>query len=117
MQLVFFRLHLVLHACTTRFDVMSTTQKILGTKHALSLVALMSTSARRTGKTSLRRLADNSHWRVTAGAQPPRRARAHLFLASQDAGGKTNAAGAFHPVARGTLASPRRLAQTGRQLE
>ena len=36
MQLVFFRPHLVLHACAARFDVMGTAQKILGTKHALN---------------------------------------------------------------------------------
>ena len=30
-QLVFFRLHLVLHACAARFDVMGTAQKFLGT--------------------------------------------------------------------------------------
>ena len=37
MQLVFFRLYLVLHACAARFDVMGTTQNLLESKHALIL--------------------------------------------------------------------------------
>ena len=38
MQLVFFRLHLVLHAYAAKFDVMVTTQNFLGTKQALNSV-------------------------------------------------------------------------------
>ena len=36
MQLVFFSLHLVLHACTARFDVTNTAQKFLESKQALT---------------------------------------------------------------------------------
>ena len=37
MQLVIFQVHLMLHACVRRFYVMGTVEKILGTKHPLSL--------------------------------------------------------------------------------
>ena len=40
MQLVFFYLHLVLHACAARFDVTGTAQNFLESKQALILVAL-----------------------------------------------------------------------------
>ena len=36
MQLVFFRLHLVLHTCAARFDVTDTAQNFLESKQALS---------------------------------------------------------------------------------
>ena len=39
MQLIFFRLHLVLHACVARFDVTGTAQKFLESKRGLTVVA------------------------------------------------------------------------------
>ena len=38
MQLVFFRLHLVLHACAARFDVTGAAQNFLESKRGLSWV-------------------------------------------------------------------------------